>query len=184
MNLAKIAAVASLFAVSQLAGAAPLSYQFNGPAFTYGEGVFQNGGKITGEISFDDTALDASGNGSIASWSGNINPDFSWSFKDGYNDFNNVNTLYSFTMQVSFTNFMPSSWNIDATHGWTHNDIFVNSGGNNYSIYQGQHAFGPNASAANWTRVQAADVPEPGSIALMGLGMAGLAALRRRKSAK
>jgi hypothetical protein len=42
------------------------------------------------------------------------------------------------------------------------------------------HGSGPAATSANWKRSN--DVPEPGRISLPGLGLAGLAGMRRRKA--
>lgn len=167
-----------MLAGASAAQATPLAYNFNGPTFTNVQAPYTSASKITGKVGFDSALLDANGNGNVYSYWGNSNPGFAWSFEDGFNRFDNLNTIYNFHISLQFTNFAVTGWYLDTTYGWTYNDIFVDQG-HNHSMYRGVMSYGPQVTAANWSKV-----PEPGSIALMGLGMAGLAGLRRRKLRK
>lgn len=180
MTLRKIAAAIVLFALAASAHATTLTYHLTAPTFTYyADGVFTEDDGITGYFSFDDSKLDG-GNGTITTSVYGINPGVKWSFSDGYNTFNDDITKTSFIIQMSFKDFAPVYWNIDTTFGYTVRDIFVESSGYNESYFDGSHAVGAPTDASSWTLGGPTGVPEPASIALLGLGLAGIAALRRR----
>ena len=175
MNILKKICCIVMLAGASLAQATPLAYTFDGPTFTNVQAPYTSTSKITGKVGFDSSLLDANGNGNVYSYWGNSNPGFAWAFDDGLNHFDNLNTIYNFHVSLVFTNFAVTGWYIDTTYGWTYNDIFVSDWAN-HSVYQNVMSSGPQVSAANWNKV-----PEPGSIALLGLGLAGLAGIRRRK---
>jgi len=176
------AGAAALLTVATSVCASPITVTLNAPAFTTYSGPWSAGSHISGVMTFDSSLLDAAGNGVAETSSYSIKPNFTWSFTDGLNTFNNINTTQNFDIAVSFAAFVPTSWNIDPTFGVTPmGDIFVNSSGRNESYYNNAFAAGPNASVSNWVVTRQANVPEPGSLALIGLGLAGAAAMRRRK---
>ncbi|MCX6955593.1 MAG: hypothetical protein NTV51_25895 [Verrucomicrobia bacterium] len=133
-------------------------------------------------MSFDSTYLNASGTGSISTASYGFDPGITWSFTDGHNLFNSTITTSNFAIQMSFTNFAASTWNIDTTFGVTSGaDIFALNGSRYESYYQGGFATSATKlTSANWVLTQ---VPETASVSVLGLsfGFLGLAGFLFRR---
>lgn len=95
-----------------------------------------------------------------------------------------INTIYNNSLGVSITNtYWNSSTDLDAIY---HISFVTNvvSGINDIAIaYSALQDFGDEAWGINNMSMTANNVPEPGSLALLGLGLAGLGFSRRRNAA-
>ncbi len=194
--LAALALAAALLG-TQTASASTLSYNYTSPFFTEVDGsVYSTADRITGSISFDSSAL-ANGSGQIDVRSGESNAaQLLWAFTDGHVSFDQDGTTWGWQMTFNLVDYQIMNWYMDTTYGGTSEDIFSHGSiWDSYSSDWGNSSTGGDfvhgyvrldltqTSWNFWNAADASTVPEPTSIALVGLALLAGSAASRRKAA-
>lgn len=99
----------------------------------------------------------------------------------GYQDV--VNVYFSAGSSSSTASFTTMLSSVTAAQGWTQYTLTLPSATTGRIAFEYAVADANNANVVGLDSVSISAVPEPASYALMGLGLAGIAAMRRRRSA-